>query len=80
MDGSDGMDLVARQIASGAYEAPLPHPVMAALLRTEGLLVDVGANTGVDSCIAGTAAQDRRIIAFEPLPPIVGIPRRFRLR
>ena len=76
MDASDDMDLVARQIASGSYEAPLPFLMMATLLRTEGLFVDVGANTGVYSVMAGTVAPDRRIIAFEPLPPVVEILKR----
>ncbi len=35
LDASDDMDLVARQIASGGYEAPLPFLMMATLLRTE---------------------------------------------
>ncbi|TXN79059.1 FkbM family methyltransferase [Methylobacterium sp. WL8] len=76
MDASDDMDLVARQIASGSYEAPLPFLMMATLLRMEGLFVDVGANTGVYTVMAGTVARDRRIIAFEPLPPVIEILKR----
>lgn len=76
LDASDDMDLVARQIASGGYEAPLPFLMMATLLRTEGLFVDVGANTGVYTVMAGTVVRDRRIIAFEPLPTVVEILKR----
>ena len=51
MDASDEMDLVAQQIASGGYEAPLSFLMMATLLRTEGLFVDVGANGPVANAI-----------------------------
>ena len=60
MDASDDMDLVARQIASGSYEAPLPFLMMATLLRVDGLFIDVGANTGVYTIMTGTVASDRR--------------------
>ena len=76
LDSSNGADLVARQLAGGSYEAPLPMLMMATLLRVEGIFVDVGANTGVYSVLAGVLARDRRIIAFEPLPGVVEILKR----
>ena len=76
LDSSNGMDRVAQQIAAGSYEPPLPLLMMALLLRSEGLFVDVGANTGVYSIMAGVIASDRKIVAFEPLPPVVEILRR----
>ena len=42
--------------------------MMASLIRIEGAFIDVGANTGVYSVMAGVIAPDRPIIAFEPFP------------
>lgn len=76
LENRNDMDLVARQIAGGSYEPPLPMLMMAALVRAEGIFVDVGANTGVYTVMAGAIAPDRSIIAFEPLPPVVEILKR----
>ena len=76
LENVNDMDLVARQIASGSYEPPLPMLMMATLLRSEGIFVDVGANTGVYTVMAGTIVGDRSIIAFEPLPSVVAILKR----
>lgn len=76
IDSSDGMDLVAQQLAAGSYEAPLPFVMMATLLRVEGAFIDVGANTGIYSVMASTFAPDRKVIAFEPLPPVLSILRK----
>lgn len=76
LENRDDMDLVARQIAGGSYEAPLPMLMMATLVRVEGIFVDVGANTGVYTVMAGTIAPDRSIVAFEPFPPVVEILKR----
>lgn len=76
LENLNDMDLVARQIASGSYEPPLPMLMMATLVRAEGIFVDVGANTGVYTVMAGTIAPDRPIVAFEPLPTVVEILKR----
>ncbi|QRE77048.1 FkbM family methyltransferase [Methylobacterium aquaticum] len=73
LDSSDGMDAVAQQIAAGVYEAPLPFLMMATLLRVDGAFIDVGANTGIYSIMASVLAPDRKVIAFEPLPPVLDI-------
>jgi FkbM family methyltransferase len=70
VDAANGMDQVARQMQAGSYEPPLPFLMMATLLRTEGAFVDVGANTGLYSVLAGTVAPSRDITAFEPHPEI----------
>lgn len=76
LENRDDMDLVARQIARGAYEPPLPMLMMATLVRSEGIFVDVGANTGVYTVMAGEIAANRSIVAFEPLGPVVEILKR----
>ena len=70
LDGAGGMDLVARQMRAGSYEAPLPLLMMATLLRTPGDFVDVGANTGLYSVMAAAVAYDRAVYSFEPHPEI----------
>lgn len=76
LDTSNDADLVAKQIATGSYEAPLPMVMMATLLRVEGIFLDVGANTGVYSVMAGAVVPDRQIVAFEPLPHVIEILKR----
>lgn len=70
VEAANGMDQVARQMQAGSYEPPLPFLMMATLIRTEGMFVDVGANTGLYSVLAGTIVPSRNIIAFEPHPEI----------
>ncbi|WP_128564201.1 FkbM family methyltransferase [Methylobacterium crusticola] len=76
LDSADGMDAVARQIAAGSYEAPLPFLMMATLVRIDGIFVDVGANTGIYSIMANSVAGGRKILAFEPLPKVLEALRR----
>ena len=70
VEAANGMDQVARQMQAGSYELPLPFVMMATLLRVEGAFVDVGANTGLYSVLAGTLAPSRDIVSFEPHPEI----------
>ncbi len=70
VDAANGMDQVADQMRNGSYEPPLPLLMMATLLRTEGSFVDVGANTGLYSVVAGVLAPDRKIMSFEPHPTV----------
>ncbi|WP_265576446.1 FkbM family methyltransferase [Methylobacterium sp. 4-46] len=76
LDAAGGMDLVGHQVSAGAYEPPLPFLMMATYLRSEGIFVDVGANTGVYSVMAGILAEDRTVLAFEPLAALVAVLRR----
>jgi FkbM family methyltransferase len=66
LESADGRDQVARDMASGAYEAPLPMLTLATLLCVDGAFVDVGANSGLYSILAGLI-PNRRVEAFEPL-------------
>lgn len=73
LNDREGADLVARQIAAGSYEPPLPMLMMATLIRVEGIFVDVGANSGVYSVMAAAVVPGRRIVAFEPLPDALSV-------
>jgi FkbM family methyltransferase len=76
LDAVDGTDQIVRDIVSGAYEAPLPMLMMATIVRTEGIFIDVGANTGLYSVMAAVISQGRKVIAFEPLPSVISALRR----
>lgn len=76
LDRAQGTDQVARDIAIGSYEAPLPMLMMATLVRTEGVFIDVGANTGVYSVMAAKFSPEKAIIAFEPLPAVLEVLRK----
>lgn len=76
MANDGGVDLVAQGIANGTFEAPLPILVMALLSRLDGAFLDVGANTGLYSILAGAIKPGVRIDAFEPFPTAINICRR----
>ncbi len=59
-------DMVARTMQAGSYEAPLPIILMAAVTRSQGLFLDVGANNGLYSILAAKTRPDVRVVAFEP--------------
>jgi FkbM family methyltransferase len=76
LDDFDGADLVAKQMQQGFYEAPLPMLMMAIIARNPGLFLDVGANNGLYSVLAGITRPDVKIIAFEPYLPALDVLRR----
>lgn len=73
LDDLDGSDLVAKQMQQGSYEAPLPMLTMAIMARSPGLFLDVGANDGLYSVLAGITSPSTRIVAFEPYPPVLEV-------
>ncbi len=73
LDDLDGTDIVASQMQNGLYEAPLPMLLMAIVARTPGLFLDVGANNGLYSVLAGITTPSTRVVAFEPYPPALDL-------
>ena len=73
LEDLDGADLVAKQMQEGSYEAPLPMLTMAIMARSPGLFLDVGANNGLYSVLAGITTPSTKIVAFEPYPPVLEI-------
>jgi FkbM family methyltransferase len=73
LDDLNGKDLVAQQMQQGFYEAPLPMLTMAVIARGSGLFLDVGANDGLYSVLAGITTASTRIVAFEPYPPVLKV-------
>ncbi|TFZ59951.1 FkbM family methyltransferase [Methylorubrum sp. Q1] len=76
LDSAEGADLVARTMAEGSYEAPLPLILMAVVSRLPGRFLDVGANNGLYSILAAKSRPGVRVTAFEPLPAALDILRR----
>ena len=65
----NGADMVARTMQTRSYEAPLPIILMAAVTRSQGLFLDVGANNGLYSILATKTRPDAGVVAFEPYAP-----------
>lgn len=76
MDPAGGSDLIARQVAAGHYEDPLPAILCACVARRPGLFLDVGANNGIYSIMAAGVGRGVAVRAFEPYPPVLRILRR----
>lgn len=70
---SGGLDTIAdtiRQFGLAAYETPTTDIIMALARSESGLVLDVGANTGLFSLIAAAANPILRVCAFEPLASV----------
>ena len=61
--------MVATTMQAGTYETPLPIMLMATVLRTQGVFLDVGANNGLYSILAAKTRPGVGVIAFEPYAP-----------
>jgi FkbM family methyltransferase len=73
MDRCGGRDQVARQAEAGwmAFEAPMPRYFAEAVRSAkDGLILDVGANTGFYSLLALSVSREARIVAYEPLESV----------
>jgi len=63
---------VARQ-GWQAFEQPLPAVFYRAAASWPGLVLDVGANTGFYTLLAAAAHRRNRVLAFEPVPALLGM-------
>jgi len=64
-----GKDLVATTMKTNEFEAPLPSVLITAVEAINGIFLDVGANTGLYSVLAGLARSNSEVVAFEPHGP-----------
>jgi FkbM family methyltransferase len=72
MFDADGSDQIVRDLTSigwSGFERPLPDVFGKYVARLDGLVVDVGANTGFYSLLACVVRSDVFVSAFEPYPP-----------
>ncbi len=66
-----GSDQIARDLFRfgwQGFERPVPDVFVRCVGATEGVVVDVGANTGFYSLLAACASPATRVHAFEPFP------------
>ena len=69
VNGRDQIVLMAARSCWDEFERPLPGIIRAcAEGNPNGVIVDVGANTGFYALIAARAAPRARVLAFEPFP------------
>ena len=71
-----GQDQIANAFrAEGwrGFERPLPDVFAGLAANIDGVIVDVGANTGFYSLLATALAPRARVAAFEPYPPVAAI-------
>lgn len=67
------LDHIANLVQSGglaSYEAPTPGVLVSLCQDLPGLMLDIGANTGLFSLLAAAANTRMEIVAFEPLAPV----------
>ncbi|NKY41617.1 FkbM family methyltransferase, partial [Cellulomonas septica] len=70
--GTDQWVEAFRQGGWWGYERPLPDVLLGAVRRRPGVVVDVGANTGVYSLLAAST-RGTTVHAFEPYPPVAAM-------
>jgi FkbM family methyltransferase len=68
-----GKDQIATTVGSGgwqSWERPMPEYFFAHATRCNGLILDVGTNTGFYALLAATASRRNKVIGFEPDPNV----------
>lgn len=70
--GTDQWVEAFRQGGWWGYERPLPDVLLAAVRDRPGVVVDVGANTGVYTLLAASV-RGTVVHAFEPYPPVAAM-------
>ena len=69
-----GTDQIARQVGEGGlwgFEPPLPALFVELARSSDGVVVDVGANTGLYALLAAASNRAVEVHAVEPLPALV---------
>lgn len=74
MQRHGGADQIARQVGEGGlwgFEPPLPALFVELARASDGVVVDVGANTGLYTLLAAASNPVVEVHAVEPLPALV---------
>lgn len=69
---SDDLTLVSELVQDGIYDVPFTR-FLQRTLRPESVFVDVGANVGLFSIVAGYLAWEGRTIAYEAAPMLASL-------
>ena len=67
------LDHIANLVQAGglaSYEAPTPGVLVSLCRDQPGLVLDIGANTGLLSLLAAASSPAVQVVAFEPLAPV----------
>jgi FkbM family methyltransferase len=67
----DRPDIVLEMFANGEFERPMPEIFVAVAGLFPGVLLDIGANTGLYSLLACSHVAEMSVIAFEPFEPVL---------
>lgn len=66
----DTVGITVRSQGLAAYEAPVTDILIELIRTAPGLVLDIGANTGLYTLAAAAADRSVEVIAFEPLEPV----------
>lgn len=66
LGGRDQIVAAAAQSSWTGFERPLPEMFHACVAHRDGMVIDVGANTGFYALLATCASRTARVLAFEP--------------
>jgi FkbM family methyltransferase len=69
----DTVGVTVREQGLAAYEAPVTDILIELVKVSSGVILDVGANTGLYTLAAAAAGPAIQVIAFEPLAPVRGL-------
>jgi FkbM family methyltransferase len=66
----DTVGITVRTEGLAAYEAPVSDILIEMVKARPGVILDIGANTGLYTLAAAAADSTRQVVAFEPLEPV----------
>lgn len=69
-DNLDTVGITVREQGLAFYEAPVTDILIELVRASSGMILDVGANTGLYTLTAAAAGPMTQVIAFEPLAPV----------
>jgi FkbM family methyltransferase len=76
MYGFGGRDQAVREILEHGwrgFEQPTPEVVVRVVRAFDGIVYDIGANSGIYALLAVEARPTARVVAFEPFPPALDV-------
>jgi FkbM family methyltransferase len=76
MYGFDGRDQAVREILEHGwrgFEQPTPEVIVRVVRSFDGMVYDIGANSGIYALLAVEARPTTQVVAFEPFPPALEV-------
>jgi len=69
-DDRDTVGITVKEQGLAAYEAPVTDILIEVVKECPGVILDIGANTGLYTLAAAASDPATQVIAFEPLAPV----------